>query len=76
MQNSPSIRLVTKPEAPKKSKFRLAIVFILTIGAGIGINRCIYDKKATELPDKADGGDVVKPDASKTMRLSTPPLKE
>jgi len=63
MPNTPSTQPPAHPETPKGSKFRLAIAFILALGAGIGIGKCVYDKKDTDHPGKPKLTDIMKPDA-------------
>jgi len=51
-------------EVKKTSNFRLAIAFILTICAGFGIGKCIFDKKDAEMPNKPEKTNLIKPDTA------------
>jgi len=57
MNNSPS-----KPphlsEQPNGSTFRSMIYGLLLVGAGLGVGKCVFDKKNTDLQNKPDITDV------------------
>ena len=64
MKNSPSTTPSSSShEAPKGLNFRLAIAFILALGASIGIGKCVYDKKDAGHPGKPKLTDIMKQDA-------------
>jgi len=63
MKKSPSTPSSGNHETPKGSRLRMAIAFILALGAGIGLGKCVYDKKETGHPNKPKMTDTLKADA-------------
>jgi len=65
IQNRPSAGPSVNCERRWALKFRLAIAFIITIGAGFGIGKCIFDKKGPVSAGSSDIQAAEQPDAGK-----------